>query len=430
MQELYLEDSRPWVVGYSGGKDSTAVVQFVFEALAELPQNALHKPVYVLSSDTLVETPVIVQFIDHNLSLMLRAAESRRLPIIPHKVAPQLHDSFWVLMIGKGYPTPRQKFRWCTDRLKIAPTNRFIRERISEYGEVVMVLGVRSLESSSRRQVLERHKVSGKILRRHSVLTNAYVYSPIEHFSTNDVWAYLLQYPSPWGGSNEDLYQLYKDSNAGECPLVVDKNSPSCGNSRFGCWVCTVVSEDKSLRGLIESGRTEFQPMADYRDWLLKIRDNEEYRQSKRMNGSVYYVGQGDTRRRGLGPFTLQARQEMLRRLLQVQKMVRVSLISDEELKLIRRIWIEHGDWSDTLPRILQEAYGKEIEWPYDERPFFSSSELAMLDTICLEEGFPPELMRKLYAVELDYYGTKNRHGIFKTLERIMRQEWISVDVM
>ena len=60
-QETYLADSRPWVIGYSGGKDSTVVVQHTWHALSALPREKLTKPVYVISSDTLVESPVIVE---------------------------------------------------------------------------------------------------------------------------------------------------------------------------------------------------------------------------------------------------------------------------------------------------------------------------------------------------------------------------------
>ncbi len=65
--DVYLSDDRPWVVGYSGGKDSTVVVQLVFEALKELPPEKLHKKIYVISSDTLVETPLIIQSINQTL---------------------------------------------------------------------------------------------------------------------------------------------------------------------------------------------------------------------------------------------------------------------------------------------------------------------------------------------------------------------------
>jgi DNA sulfur modification protein DndC len=293
IKKAYVEDNRPWVVGYSGGKDSTVVVQLVFEALTELPKEELHKKVYVISSDTLVETPLIINSINQTLRKIQDEALKRELPIETHKVKPVIEQSFWVNIIGKGYPSPNQQFRWCTDRLKIDPANQFIMDKVSSFGEVIMVLGVREDESATRGNVIRSHTVEGKLFMKHSTLSNAYVYAPIRNFTVDDVWNYLLNYPSPWGDDNHELYKLYQDSNSGECPLIVDKtikeSAGSCGNSRFGCWVCTVVNEDKALTGFIQSGHDWLKPLLDFRNWLSEIRDDRTRRMKYRMNGQIYY---------------------------------------------------------------------------------------------------------------------------------------------
>ena len=57
VQSLFLADDIPWVIGYSGGKDSTATLQLVWYALAELPDwQRTRKTVHVISTDTLVES--------------------------------------------------------------------------------------------------------------------------------------------------------------------------------------------------------------------------------------------------------------------------------------------------------------------------------------------------------------------------------------
>ncbi|MGR5981761.1 hypothetical protein ACT7CN_05345 [Bacillus cereus] len=101
IKKVYRADDRPWVVGYSGGKDSTVVVQLVFEALSELPTEQLHKKVYVISSDTLVETPLIIQSINVTLHRIQEEALKRDLPIETHKVKPKYEQSFWANIIGK-----------------------------------------------------------------------------------------------------------------------------------------------------------------------------------------------------------------------------------------------------------------------------------------------------------------------------------------
>ena len=215
IQEVYLENARPWVIGYSGGKDSTTALQLVWYALAELPEEERKYPVFVISSDTLVETPVIVNYITSTLERLETVAREQKMPFQTDIVRPKVDDTFWVNLIGRGYPAPYSRFRWCTDRMKIQPANQFILDKVAEHGEVIMVLGVRRGESATRDQVLSLHSIQNSLLLRHSTLPNAFVYAPIVDFSLNDVWLYLLNVPSPWNGDNKQLVTLLSKY---ECP--------------------------------------------------------------------------------------------------------------------------------------------------------------------------------------------------------------------
>ena len=88
IRQVYLSDQRPWVIGYSGGKDSTTALQMIWLALAGLPREQLAKSVYVISSDTLVETPKIVDYIDSTLQKINQAARRQGLPFSAHKLRP------------------------------------------------------------------------------------------------------------------------------------------------------------------------------------------------------------------------------------------------------------------------------------------------------------------------------------------------------
>lgn len=140
IRDVYRRFSQPWVIGYSGGKDSTTVLQLIWKALEELPPAERQKPVFVIASDTKVETPVIVDYIDQTLRRINEAAAATGMPFRAEKVLPTLNNSFFVNLIGRGYPAPTSRFRWCTERLKIEPANRFIAEKVGQYGEVIMVL--------------------------------------------------------------------------------------------------------------------------------------------------------------------------------------------------------------------------------------------------------------------------------------------------
>lgn len=434
IREVYLSDNRPWVVGFSGGKDSTCALQMVWTALQGLPHEQQCKPIYVISSDTLVETPVIVRYIDATLARIETAAAAQGLPIQTKKVTPNVDRSFWVNLIGRGYPAPSRRFRWCTDRLKIEPANDFIKGRVAEFGEVVMVLGVRSSESATRAQVMSFHRIKGSPLSRHSSLLNAFVYAPIEAFSTDDVWTYLLQNPSPWGNDNRDLVAMYRNAQAGECPLVVDKTTPSCGNSRFGCWVCTVVERDRSMEAMIDSGEDWLEPLLEFRDLLAETQDpkkKRQYREFRRRSGHIAFIEGTDTP--VPGPYTLDFCKLLLRRLLQTQVQVRreaptgedTLLIHDAELHEIRRIWrAERGDWVDFVPQIVRDVLGRDLDWVVEDTVAFSADDARLLDGVCGERGVPTELVVRLLDMERAAHGLKRRHAVHTRIEELFRQEW------
>lgn len=436
IRQVYLNDKRPWVIGYSGGKDSTTALQMIWHALSGLPRRSLHKAIYVISSDTLVETPKIVDYIDTSLARMNHAAQAAGLPFTAHKVRPVVGDSFWVNLIGRGYPAPTKRFRWCTDRLKIQPANRFILEKVAEHGEVVVVLGVRKSESATRAQVMSLHRIKGKPLSRHSTLPNAYVYTPIEDFSVNDVWTYLLQAPSPWGNNNRDLVTLYRNAQAGECPLVVDKTTPSCGNSRFGCWVCTVVTRDSSMEAMIDNGEDWLEPLLDFRELLASTQDplvKLQVRDFKRRNGQVMLKADG-----GIvpGPYKLSVRKDFLRRLLQTEKLIRErgpnpdgSLITKEEMEEIRRIWrSEAQDWEDSVPKIYKEVFGDEGEWIANEQAGFSTEDRELLDAVCANHQVSSAMVAKLLDVERDLHGMSRRSAVHQRISSVLDEDWRSED--
>ena len=188
IKELYLEDMIPWICGYSGGKDSSAVVQLVWYALMELPKEKLKKTVHVISTDTLVESPVVAIWASQSLKKMEKAAKEHQLPIIPHRLTPALTNTFWVNLIGRGYPYPRRDFRWCTDRMKIDTSNRFIKSVLDAESEAIMVLGSRKAESAVRKAVLEGYEK--KRYRDHlspnGSFPNSYVFTPIENWENDN----------------------------------------------------------------------------------------------------------------------------------------------------------------------------------------------------------------------------------------------------
>lgn len=342
MRAEYLDESHnfPWIIGFSGGKDSTLVVHAAVDVLTSLPPSRRNRPVHIVSNDTLVESPVVIAHLDKVTRAIDDMARNFDLPITVARTTPELSKSFWVLLIGKGYPSPNQTMRWCTDRLKIQPTSAYIKQYVSQAGAAIVVLGVRLDESESRQNSINKHKnLRDTNLSPHSSLPGALIYRPIVDLSTDDVWEILGTFPTPWGGTHTDLFQLYRDADGGECPVVLSKDeAPGCGtpNSRFGCWTCTVVEKDKSLQGFIDVGNHQYKPLVELRDWLKSIRNMSEHRQAYRRNGRLSFDLSG---KHIPGPFTIQTRQLILERLLKIQQEFGAQLISPEELNLIYQHW-------------------------------------------------------------------------------------------
>jgi DNA sulfur modification protein DndC len=410
IKEQYLADSTPWIVGFSGGKDSTTLLQLTFYALLELQKEGvgLHKEIHVLCNDTLVENPAVVRWIDDTLDKIRAAGEGYGFPIKVVKVTPVLGDTFWINLIGKGYPSPNRFFRWCTERMKINPTNKYIKDTLGENGEAIILLGTRKAESTNRKASMMRHERRYSRLRKHQ-LPGVYVFAPIADLTDDHVWTYLLQVPSPWRGDNRKLFTLYRNASGGECPLVIDTSTPSCGNSRFGCWTCTVVDEDKSMEGLIDTGEYWMEPLLEMRDWLKKIRDDATMRQTFRRNLQD-----------GIGPFTKEARVKILRRLLEVQKEIEIQLITAEELSGIQWIWYHDFHDAPSVTQIYSEIFGEEFAMnkEINER---RANDRALLEEICREKGVPVELVEQLLQIEKDKSGLMRRNNLFKDIDMALK---------
>jgi DNA sulfur modification protein DndC len=435
IREVYLRYPQHWVIGYSGGKDSTTVVQLVWKALEPLPPEQRQKPIYVIASDTKVETPLIVDYIDSTLQRINDTAQATGMPFHAEKVMPELKDGFFVNMIGRGYPAPTTRFRWCTERMKIKPANRFIEEKVTEHGEVIMVLGVRESESATRKQIMNTYQVKDHLLRRHSTLPGAYVYAPIAGFTTEEVWTYLLQVPSPWGNNNRDLAALYRNASAGECPLVIDNTTASCGNSRFGCWVCTVAQRDTSMESLVDHGEEWLLPLLEFREWLATTIDparKREFRDIKGRDGRVKFKRDG--RELAARTYKLETSKQMLEMVLDAQEKIRrygpdpeATLISEEELHEIRRLWrMERRDWDDSVPEIYRRVTGRDLDWPVDDDGHFNSRQKVLLEEHCRRNNVPFDLVAKMLEAERRTTGMARRSSIQRSIENILGEEWRS----
>jgi DNA sulfur modification protein DndC len=437
---LYLSDETPWVIGYSGGKDSTVVTQLVWIALATLPVESRNKkPVYVITTDTLVENPVVAAWVRTSLAAMDKTAQANGLPFQTRLLEPPPADSFWVNLIGKGYPAPRQGFRWCTERLKIKPTSRFIENTASQYGEAILLLGARKAESATRSASLtKRESLSKEGLTAHNELVSTLVYSPIQDWSNDDVWTFLMRSANPWGISNKDLMVLYRGATEdNECPIVVDTSTASCGNSRFGCWVCTLVDQDKSMKAMIQNDADKgwMRPLLDLRNELDFRGDAQrqieiERRDFRRLSGLPSFNRTRDDL--VPGPYTQDTRAAWLEKLLTAQMTIRrnpaspdhvkaIELVTERELAAIRAIWVnDKHEIEDLLPKIVERVTGSPYQGVSEEALAFDNDVLKILSEVSDGDRLHYETLRNLLDVEHQFRRGGNaiaRRGLFKALQ-------------
>ncbi len=334
--EYLKEHAYPWVIGFSGGKDSTIVTQLVIEVLLDIAPHQRTRPIYILYNDTMVESPVFQEFVSKRLKQIEEGVHALNIPASVVTTTPPLSESYWVNLLGKGYPAPNRTFRWCMDRLKIQPSSKFIKEKIKESGSAILLLGVRKSESISRAINIEKHSAKGNYERviPNDEIPGCWIFRPVMDMTTEQVWEYVRNSTPPWGNNNLSLLEIYNDAgmcNATQTCALMDEQSVAESKTilaRFGCWTCTVVKRDKSLESLVENGYPELEPLIRFRERIREFSDTPEYRSKTRRSGQP-----------GLGPLTMEARKILLEELIAIQEKLGKSLISQHEIRLIQEQW-------------------------------------------------------------------------------------------
>lgn len=412
LKKEFLHDERPWVVTFSGGKDSTTVLHLVVEMLMELKQSKSPlKKVYVVSSDTGVEMPLIEDYTAKKLAQIDEFIQKEQLNMEVNILKPKVTESFWTLLLGKGYPSPNQSFRWCTDRMKIRPASYFLKD-LSEKTQILMLLGVRSDESQSRAKSIESRDENYRGFSKHPDIPNAYVFSPIKDWTNAEVWTFLSKNPAPWGKHNDMMVLYDKGSGEADCNIALNPEAATCGKTRFGCWVCTVVSKDKSMENMLRNEEDQWmQPLHGFRNKLEDYRYDDTKRQKRRRNGQ-----------KSIGPFLLDVRKELFSELLSIEKNLTdklhsKKLISDEEIAQIQEEWLHDGDFFESAITIANE-YGRDIA--FESVKAFNGAERQYIQNICEEHDIDIELIEHIMQKEHAYRHQLKRTKLFTEIDALV----------
>ncbi|WP_298418086.1 DNA phosphorothioation system sulfurtransferase DndC [uncultured Kordia sp.] len=430
IDQYTLEDNnRPWIIGFSGGKDSTVMLTLVWLSLLkiknEVDEKFLKREVWVVCNDTLVENPIITNYVNGILEKIKVAAIRHNLPIKVKKTIPRLEDSFWVNLIGKGYPAPNNAFRWCTERLKIKPTSRFIDEIVNsednDHKEAIVLVGTRKSESASRAKSIKKHEIKGKRLTKHPLQKNVFVYSPIKELYLEEIWYIINTFESPWGAEKNQLFNIYSDASADdyECPtLVSNKEHKSCGQSRFGCWTCTVVRKDKSISAQIENGEEWLIPLRDVRNWIQEERNNPDNRSDYRRNGTLAAIPNG-------GYVVQKHRVKILEKVFEAQKKINdmgidVELINNQELIAIQVTWYRDLYFDFKVSDIYNKIFNKNLDMKQHNELIKKEEEILLSACENNKEHF--SLIQDLLKLEKSKTIMMKRRGLIEDIENRYKQ--------
>ncbi len=314
LENILSQGYDHWIITFSGGKDSTTTVIIALEAALSFAHKV--QRIDLVYSNTQVEIPVIEQYALGFLSHLKRFDRLTELPLFCHVVSPSVDESFWVCLLGKGYPPPHQQFRWCTQRLKIWPAEQALKS-FAQPNKTVILTGVRFGESPNRDHRLHQSCSRGGECGQgawleYSPRLQAMYLAPIVEWRECDVWDFLNFYAPELGYPTEQLEQGVYNGR----------------ETRFGCWMCTVLRQDRAMEKITALPQwSHLKPLLEFRKHVKEITSQLDSR-VLRSNGKP-------------GRLTLVVRKGLLEELLELQKQMGMALISRDEEAAIRHLWQE-----------------------------------------------------------------------------------------
>jgi len=410
IRKQFLEDERTHIQAFSGGKDSSLLLHLFLEMLLDLKNEGIKtRKSFIVTSDTGVEMPMITGYVRNKLASIEQFIKKEKLNVEVKVLKPEINDGFYVCLIGRGFASPNQRFRWCTDRLKILPGVKYLTSLAKVHKSIILHIGVRTDESIARAESINKRDYNSRDLTIHDKIPNAYNYSPLKNVGTTELWRYLTKVPALWG-THRDMMKLYdKGSSEADCNVVLNPNSESCGKTRFGCSVCT-VSEDKSMQGMLLNGEEWMKPLFDFRNKIFDYR----YDHSKRRDKNSFGMNVA-------GKFLLSVRKELLEDILRdeakmkdklIEKTGSAQLISNEEIIAINKFWKKDGDFSNEALK-LANKYGRNLQVP--------EANTVDIKNICDEVGIDALFFAEVISINQEHRHSLRRIGIANEQKELVK---------
>lgn len=298
--ERYMRDDYCITLAYSGGKDSSVMLDLTLRALADLVKRGVSvNTLHVMNSNTGLENPVVEKYTMGELAKIEHYAIKNNLPVEVHVATPSLSNDYLVNIIGgRTIMTLPGMDRKCQQMMKANPMGRMkktiereiLLEKGNDYSldKSILFCGTRRDESAHRKvQMLKRRESAFEPVKNEKM--SQWTLSPIAEFLTDDIFTYIGEVVSNKRGNTysdfEDLLQVYRDGNSGNCMVNLyygtgdaSGGKTQCG-SRFGCFICSAIAKDKSMENMIQEPQFAFmKPLNDLREWLIKCHNDPSKR--------------------------------------------------------------------------------------------------------------------------------------------------------
>ena len=352
----YGERYPHWAIGYSGGKDSTATVAFVLWALRE-GKVKTPKSLSVLYADTRQELPPLASAAMRILDTVRERGHSAKV------VLPAMDDRFYVYMLGRGVPPPKNRFRWCTPQLKIEPMHAALTEIRERTGQkLLMLTGVRLGESAVRdaRIAVSCSKDSGEcgqgwfqVATPESI---ADTLAPLLHWRLCHVFDWLYFDDARHGLDTTGVAAVYGEDDI-----------------RTGCVGCNLASRDNALERLVRQAEWEhLRPLLELKPLFAELTMAKH--RKRKAEPEMRQDGQWAQNVQRLGPLTMEARAYGMERIKDIQSRARVDLVNEDEEARIRELWAlntwpnkwtgEEVNGDVALDAITVDAFGDIVSQP------------------------------------------------------------------
>lgn len=265
----------PFVIAYSGGKDSSVTLDIVARYADKY---GLEAPIYVVYNETWLDPPPVRKWVYSHLEAVKRWAKQTGRDFKIIITTPPPGKDFFTLVLEKGYALPviRWHAPWCNKEMKTRPTGRLLKKIMQEngYKTLVYVTGGRITESSRRKKSLRKLGVESPLsVTKKEYVGKVYYLAPIYDWKDEEVLTYLKENtPTIFGDSYIPLLNLYRRYGENGRKL------------RTGCWICPQVKRDKFLEAYAKD-HPEYKIVLETRDKIINISENPKYRTAISKNG-------------------------------------------------------------------------------------------------------------------------------------------------